>query len=91
MNDIALNLNYIDEELEKVLPPTDSWRRADMRFMENGDYTNADIEKKWLEQAQRERWKILKLEPPPTYFTKHVIDEKRGMYWFEYGKPREYW
>jgi len=33
----------------------------------------------------------VKAEPPPAYFTKHVIDEKKGMYWYEYGKPREYW
>ena len=46
MNDIAINLNHIDEELEKVLPPTDSWRWPDMRAMERGDYETADWEKK---------------------------------------------
>lgn len=91
MNDIAINLNYIDDELEKVLPPTDSWRRPDMWAMERGDYETADWEKKRLEEEQRQRWKQMKHEPPPKYFTKHVIDEKKGMYWYEYGKPREYW
>jgi len=42
MNDIAINLNYIDEELAAKLPPTDSRRRPDMRAMENGDYETAE-------------------------------------------------
>lgn len=50
MNDIAINLNYTDDELEKVLPPTDSRRRPDMRAMERGDYETADREKKRLEE-----------------------------------------
>lgn len=91
MNDIAINLNHIDEELEKVLPPTDSRRWPDMRAMERGDYETADWEKKWLEDEQWAWWKLVKYEPPPNYFTKHVIDEKKGMYFYEYGKPREYW
>ena len=50
MNDIAINLNYTDEDLEKVLPPTDSRRWPDMRAMERGDYETADREKKRLEE-----------------------------------------
>lgn len=45
MTDIALNLNYMDEELQKVLPPTDAWRRPDMRAMEEGDFDKAETEK----------------------------------------------
>ena len=91
MNDISINLNYLDEDLAWHLPPTDSRRRPDMRAMEQGDYELAEWEKRWLEQAQRDRRKAMGHEPAPKYFTKHVIDEKKGMYWFEYGNPREYW
>lgn len=61
--------------------------------MENGDWDTAESEKQRLEQNQRERKKERGKgdEPPPNYFTKHVIDEKKGMYWYEYGTPREYW
>ena len=38
MNDIALNVNAIDEELSQVLPPTDSRFRPDMRAMERGEF-----------------------------------------------------
>lgn len=81
----------MDEELADKLPPTDSWRRPDMWAMERGDYETAEREKRRLEQEQWERRKQLGCEPPPKYFTKHVIDEKKGMYWYEYGKPWEYW
>jgi hypothetical protein len=58
-----------------------------MRAMEQGDYETAEREKQRLEQKQRDKRKALGHEPPPKYFIKHVIDEKKGMYWYEYGKP----
>lgn len=52
MNDFALNLNYIDEDLAAVLPPTDSRFRPDMRAFENGKTEQAELEKRRLENAQ---------------------------------------
>ncbi len=37
MNDIALTLNQVDDELLEQLPPTDSRFRPDMKAMEEGD------------------------------------------------------
>lgn len=49
MTDVGINLNYLDEDLEKVLPPTDAWRWPDMRAMEEGDFEKAEQEKGRLE------------------------------------------
>ena len=45
MNDFALNLNHLDDELAENLPPTDSRFRPDMRAFENGKYEFAETEK----------------------------------------------
>ena len=34
----TINLNYIDDEMRKTLPPTDCRRRGDQRLMEEGKY-----------------------------------------------------
>jgi len=44
-----LNLNYIDDELAKNLPHTDTRFRPDMRAFEDGKYELAELEKKRLE------------------------------------------
>lgn len=49
----ASNLNYIDEEMKRTLPPTDCRRRPDQRKMEEGNYDVAADEKHRLEEKQR--------------------------------------
>lgn len=49
----SCNLNYMDDYMRKTLPPTDSRRRPDQRFMEEGDYDRAAEEKHRLEEKQR--------------------------------------
>lgn len=46
----SINLNYIDDEMKKTLPPTDTRRRADQRYMEEGRYDEAADEKHRLEE-----------------------------------------
>ncbi|XP_073778367.1 oxysterol-binding protein-related protein 1 isoform X3 [Danio rerio] len=64
----ALQLNELDVEMEKVLPPTDCRLRPDIRALENGNIDIASAEKNRLEEKQRtarkdrsksnEEWKI---------------------------------
>jgi oxysterol-binding protein 1 len=49
----ACNLNYLDDEMKKSLPPTDCRRRPDQRLMEQGLYDPAAAEKHRLEEKQR--------------------------------------
>ena len=49
----SINLNYLNEEMKKALPPTDTRRRPDQRLMEEGDYDRAAEEKHRLEEKQR--------------------------------------
>jgi hypothetical protein len=46
----TLNLNYIDDEMRKSLPPSDCRFRPDSRWMEEGDLDKATIEKHRLEE-----------------------------------------
>jgi hypothetical protein len=46
----CINLNYVDEEMKKVLPPTDNRLRPDQRYLENFDMANAALEKARLEE-----------------------------------------
>jgi hypothetical protein len=43
-------LNFIDEDMKKTLPPTDTRRRPDQRLMEEGNYDKAADEKHRLEE-----------------------------------------
>jgi hypothetical protein len=47
------NLNYIDDEMKKTLPPTDCRRRPDQRLMEEAKFDPAAAEKHRLEEKQR--------------------------------------
>lgn len=40
----------MDEHMKKTLPPTDTRRRLDQKFMEEGDYDKAADEKHRLEE-----------------------------------------
>lgn len=45
-----INANFINKKMEKVIPPTDSRRRPDMRAYENGDVKLASSEKTRIEE-----------------------------------------
>ncbi|XP_055347051.1 oxysterol-binding protein-related protein 3-like isoform X2 [Paramacrobiotus metropolitanus] len=51
----AIELNEISDEMTRFLPCTDSRLRPDQRLLECGNLASAEIEKKRVEQAQRER------------------------------------
>ena len=76
----TINLNYIDEEMKKTLPPTDTRRRPDQRYMEEGKYDLAASEKNRLEDKQRQvrkRREEQHIPYKPLYF-KEVDDEISG-------------
>lgn len=50
----GLQLNYLPDDLKKILPKTDSRMRPDQRALENGDLELATLEKQRLEEVQRE-------------------------------------
>ena len=87
----TLDLNYLTEEMKKVLPPTDSRFRPDQRLMEYQDIDKAGDEKHRLEEEQRARAKKYKEErfiPKPLYFeetyddlTGELIYKYKGNYW----------
>jgi hypothetical protein len=51
----AIELNELDDELRKQLPPTDTRFRPDQRLLETGQIDRAEKEKARIEQAQRSR------------------------------------
>lgn len=76
----GLQLNYIDPELERHLPPTDSRLREDQRALENGDMKAAGEEKMNIEKSQRairKQWEKEGKVFEPKYFTKEK-DEDTG-------------
>jgi hypothetical protein len=50
MSHFSLQLNYFPRHLDPILPPTDTRRRPDQRYLENGDFIMAAKEKERLEQ-----------------------------------------
>ena len=67
----VMNLNYVNEEMLRTLPPTDCRRRPDQRLMEEGDYDRAADEKHRLEEKQRAARKQLEhmgIEHKALYF-----------------------
>ncbi|XP_076228953.1 oxysterol-binding protein-related protein 2 isoform X2 [Nomia melanderi] len=63
----AMSLNELVPEMEKVLCPTDSRLRPDIRKLENGDKDGAADEKTRLEIKQREMRKARKLDKGAKY------------------------
>jgi hypothetical protein len=57
-NNVAINLNFISEELKQLLAPTDTRLRGDQRLFEQGKVDEADEEKIRLEVKQRKARKI---------------------------------
>lgn len=58
----AASLNEVTTLEEGKLPPTDSRLRPDQRAAEDGDFDEAEILKAKLEEAQRERRKVMEEE-----------------------------
>ncbi|XP_035826525.1 oxysterol-binding protein-related protein 6 [Aplysia californica] len=87
----AIELNELDPDMSKYLPPTDSRFRPDQRLLEEGKITEAEAEKNRLENAQRERRKIKEgsgEDPQPMWFKKKLLDAGKTEA-FEYDK--KYW
>ena len=87
----ALNLNYLDDHLASILPPTDSRFREDQRALENGDIKKAAEVKNNIEQSQRKirkQWEKDGREFKPKYFVESVDEiSKEKCYIFN----RLYW
>ncbi|KAH9487918.1 Oxysterol-binding protein [Bulinus truncatus] len=87
----AIELNELDPDMSKFLPPTDSRFRPDQRLLEEGKISEAEAEKHRLEASQRDRRKNRELgggeEPKPMWFKKILIDGKTETY--EYSN--KYW
>ncbi|KAK7507619.1 hypothetical protein BaRGS_00001554 [Batillaria attramentaria] len=85
----AIELNELDMEQARFLPPTDSRFRPDQRLLEEGKISEAEAEKNRLENMQRERRKKsedLDREQGPLWFQKAIQDGKEvyeynGKYW----------
>jgi hypothetical protein len=58
-NKFICNLNYVDEDMKQVLPPTDTRLRPDQRFWENFQIEPAAEHKERLENKQRAKRKDL--------------------------------
>jgi oxysterol-binding protein 1 len=87
----TLQLNYIDEELEKKLPVTDSRLRPDQRALENGDLNLASVEKHNVEEFQRKQRKEREeagIEWVPRYFEREIDEITEEEYFKFNGK---YW
>ena len=87
----GLQLNYLDEDLARLLPPTDSRFRTDQRALENGDLDAANREKHEIETSQRAiraEWEKEGREFKPKYFepyededTKETCYSFNHLYW----------
>lgn len=85
----AVELNELDMEQARFLPPTDSRFRPDQRLLEEGKIAEAEAEKNRLENQQRERRKKVEdlgREQGPMWFGKVMSDGKEvfeynGKYW----------
>ncbi|XP_035214822.1 oxysterol-binding protein-related protein 3-like isoform X2 [Stegodyphus dumicola] len=86
----AIELNELDPELEKLLPPTDTRFRPDQRLLEEGNIAAAEISKQQIEQSQRDRRKRreeLGIEYVPMWFKKVYLDDGKEQWMF----TRKYW
>ena len=78
--EFTCNVNYINDEMRKSLPPTDTRLRPDQRLMEEAKYDEAAEEKHRLEEKQRAVRKQnhnLGIEHKPRYFD-HTRDPYSG-------------
>ncbi|BFZ21724.1 hypothetical protein BsWGS_24762 [Bradybaena similaris] len=86
----AMELNELDPDMSKFLPPTDTRFRPDQRLLEEGKVAEAEAEKHRLENAQRDRRRNLEasgVELKPLWFKKIEASDKSESY--EY--TNKYW
>ena len=87
----SYNLNYLTENLENVLPPTDSRFRPDLREYENGNSSIAEEINKILLKKDEEKIKNLNNEKKlyqPVYF-KEIFNQNINDYFYQY--KGDYW
>lgn len=88
----AMELNELDPDMVKLLPPTDTRLRPDQRLLEEGNIQVAETIKTQLEQAQRERRKKREeenIEHIPMWFKKHIEDGREAwVYTHKYWETR---
>lgn len=86
-NNFVINLNIMNERMDKFLPPTDSRRRPDQRALENGDVKLATSEKSRLEDRQRLVRKYREknnIEYKSVYFDE-VLNPIDGLKYYKYN------
>lgn len=88
-------MNYIDEDMKRTLPRSDTRRRPDQRYMEEVKYDLAASEKHRLEEKQRavrKKREEMQIHHKPLYF-KEVDDdisgEKKWVYLGNYWEKRK--
>jgi hypothetical protein len=80
----SYNLNFLTNEMEKILPCSDSRFRPDLREYENGNNEMAENIYKILNEKEKEKIKDLKKKLyHPNYF-KEVYDQKTNDNIYEY-------
>ncbi|EEB19107.1 oxysterol-binding protein 3, putative [Pediculus humanus corporis] len=87
----AIELNDLDSETAKYLPPTDTRFRPDQRLLEEGDLQGAENLKLTLEQSQRERRKKKEAEGKPAYESKWFFREEIGNGEEKWTFGNKYW
>ncbi|KAL2238040.1 UNVERIFIED_CONTAM: Oxysterol-binding protein-related protein 2A [Sesamum indicum] len=68
LTSFAITLNELTPGLKEKLPPTDSRLRPDQRYLENGEYDKANVEKLRLEMRQRMSRKLQEHGWKPKWF-----------------------
>lgn len=90
--EFAMSLNELDPGMDKILCPTDSRLRPDIRKLEQGDIDGAAIEKTRLEEKQRDANKHRKSKHAeqwsPRWFTQEVNPYTQQEDWIYNG---DYW
>ncbi|XP_066988597.1 oxysterol-binding protein-related protein 6-like isoform X6 [Macrobrachium rosenbergii] len=91
----AIELNELDEDQSKYLPPTDTRFRPDQKLLEEGNINGAETMKTQLEQQQRERRKHREetgVEHVPMWFRRDMNSKEEswvftGEYWIKRKDP----
>lgn len=94
MTTFAVMLNEITELEKGKLPPTDTRLRPDQRFAEAGKLDDAEEWKKRLEEAQRQRRRVLEEkgeEHRPRWFAKVGTSPDGEEVWRLKGGKESYW
>ena len=89
----AIEVNEFTDNLNDVLPPTDSRFRSDQRYLEEGHVDKAELEKQRIEEKQR-NWRRLmdanNKEHQPLWFLKNSDSnewESNNQYWTKRENP----